>query len=86
MIVEKNFEITSVHCRPRPRSCTDVTIGVPIALRTAARFANTDTDELILLNPALSEAVDNRVPVPPHYNLRVPWGAPGISKPILPGS
>ena len=54
----------------------DVTIGVPIALRTAARFANTDTDELILLNPALSEAVrNNRVPVPPHYNLRVPVGA-----------
>lgn len=77
MIVEKNF---AEHFGPlhteAPLEHEDVTIGVPIPLRTAARFAHTDTDELILLNPAFSETVrNNRVPVPPHYNLRVPVGA-----------
>ncbi len=77
MIVEKNFQ---EHFGPlqteAPLEHEDVTIGVPIPLRTAARFAHTGPDELALLNPALSEVVqNNRVPVPPHYNLRVPVGA-----------
>jgi hypothetical protein len=50
-------------------------IDCPIPLRTAARFANTDEDELLLLNPALGSLVRNgRAPVPRGYHLRIPVG------------
>jgi membrane-bound lytic murein transglycosylase D len=44
-----------------------------IGIEQAARYAETDRDELLSLNPALSEAVvEGRRPIPAGYRLRVP--------------
>lgn len=76
-LVEKNFQD---HFGPllteSPLVHDEVTIDCPIPLRTAARFAKTDDEEILLLNPALGEAVrEGRAPVPRHYDLRIPSGA-----------
>jgi membrane-bound lytic murein transglycosylase D len=52
-----------------------VHLDCPIPLRTAARFASADEDDLLLLNPALGAAVRNgRASVPHGYQLRIPSG------------
>ena len=51
-------------------------LDCPIPLRTVARFASADEDDLLLLNPALGTAVRNgRASVPHGYQLRLPSGA-----------
>jgi membrane-bound lytic murein transglycosylase D len=75
--VEKNFE---AHFGPlhteAPLVHEEVTVDLPIPLRTAARFAGTDEQELVLLNPALSETVRaGRATIPRNYDLRIPSGA-----------
>jgi len=53
-----------------------VRVDCPIPLKTAARFAETDEDDLVLLNPALGGGVRNgRSSIPHGYRLRVPVGA-----------
>lgn len=77
MSVEKNFEdhFGLLHTEA-PLVHEEVTVETPILLRTAARFAGTDEEELVLLNPALSEAVrEGRASVPRNYELRIPVGA-----------
>jgi len=50
-------------------------VDCPISLRTAARFADAEEDQLLLLNPALGSLVRNgRAPVPRGYYLRIPVG------------
>jgi membrane-bound lytic murein transglycosylase D len=59
-----------------PLQYEHVRIDCPIPLKTAARFAETDTDDLVLLNPALGGGVRNgRASIPRGYRLRVPVGA-----------
>jgi len=59
-----------------PLEHDEVTVETPILLHTAARFAGSDEEELVLLNPALSEAVrEGRASVPRNYELRIPVGA-----------
>lgn len=75
--VEKNFE---AHFGPlhteAPLVHEEVTVELPIPLRTAARFAGTDEQEIVLLNPALSEMVrTGRAAIPRNYSLRIPSGA-----------
>ncbi|MGE0679754.1 MAG: lytic transglycosylase domain-containing protein [Candidatus Binatia bacterium] len=77
--VEKNFadHFGPLHTET-PLVHEKVTVDLPIPLRTAARFAGTDEEELILLNPALSETVRaGRAAIPQHYGLRIPSGALG---------
>jgi membrane-bound lytic murein transglycosylase D len=74
--VEKNFQD---HFGPllteSPLVHDEVTIDCPVPLRVAARFAKTDEEEMLLLNPALGEAVrDGRASVPHSYELRIPSG------------
>ncbi len=86
-LVEKNFEEHFGPLRTEaPLAHEAVTVGVPVPLKTAAHFAGTEVEELILLNPALSDAVRaNRLPVPHNYTLRVPSGArPGFLKAYSP--
>lgn len=76
ILVEKNFQD---HFGPllteSPLVHDEVMIDCPIPLRIAARFAKTDEEEMLLLNPALGEAVRNgRAPVPHNYELRIPSG------------
>lgn len=75
--VEKNFEdhFGPLHTEA-PLVHEEVTVDLPIPLRTAARFAGTDEKEMVLLNPALSEMVrEGRAAIPRHYGLRIPPGA-----------
>jgi len=57
-LVEKNFEdhFGPLHTEA-PLEHDEVSVEVAIPLRTAARFAGTDEEELIFLNPALSDTV-----------------------------
>jgi membrane-bound lytic murein transglycosylase D len=76
-LVEKNFQD---HFGPllteSPLVHDEITVDCPMPLRTAARFAKTDEEEMLLLNPALGEAVrEGRAPVPHHYELRIPSGS-----------
>ncbi len=58
-----------------PLTYEKVHVDCPISLRTAARFAGIDEDDMLLLNPALGAAVRNgRAAVPHGYQLRVPSG------------
>lgn len=75
--IEKNFQdhFGPLHTEA-PLVHDEVAIELPVPLRTAARFAGTDEEELIFLNPALSDAVrDGRLAIPHNYDLRIPSGA-----------
>lgn len=77
LVVEQNFEdhFGPLHTES-PLEHDEVSIETAVPLRTAARFAGTDAEELILLNPALSETVrQGRAAIPRNYTLRVPSGA-----------
>ena len=77
MVVEKNFKdhFGPLHTEA-PLTHDEVTVKTAIPLRTAARFAGTDEEELVFLNPALSETVrKGRASIPGNYHLRVPTGA-----------
>jgi membrane-bound lytic murein transglycosylase D len=77
LLVEKNFKdhFGSLHTEA-PLAHEEVTLELAIPLRTAARFAGTDEEELIFLNPALSETIRNgRASIPRNYDLRIPSGA-----------
>lgn len=85
--VEKNFadHFGPLHTES-PLEHDEVIIETAVPLHTAARFAGTDAEELILLNPALSETVrQGRAAIPRNYTLRVPSGAsPGFAKAYAP--
>jgi peptidoglycan lytic transglycosylase D len=74
--VEKNYEnhFGSLQMAA-PLTYDKVHVDCPILLRTAARFANADVDDLLTLNPSLGAAVrDGRASVPHGYQLRIPNG------------
>jgi hypothetical protein len=76
MVVEKNLKITSAHCIPKLLVHEDASVAF-YRLANGCALCQHGYRRVDLLNPALSEAVrNNRVPVPPHYSLRVPVGAP----------
>jgi membrane-bound lytic murein transglycosylase D len=75
--VERNYEnhFGSLQLEA-PLRYEKVHLDCPILLRTAARFANADEEDLLLLNPALGAAVRNgRASVPHGYQLHLPSGA-----------
>jgi membrane-bound lytic murein transglycosylase D len=75
--VEKNSEehFGPLHTEA-PIVHDEVTIELPVPLRTAARFAGTDEEELIFLNPALGDSVRaGRTSIPRKYELRIPSGS-----------
>jgi hypothetical protein len=75
--VERDFEqhFGPLHTEA-PLQHDEVSIDCPIPLRTAARFAGTDEEEIIFLNPALGESVrEKRASIPHRYDLRIPSGA-----------
>jgi membrane-bound lytic murein transglycosylase D len=62
-----------------PLTHDEVSVDCPIPLKTAARFAGADEEELLFLNPALGGMVRNgRAPVPRGYRLRLPSGVSSV--------
>jgi membrane-bound lytic murein transglycosylase D len=77
LLIEKNFEsYFGPLLTEAPVVHDEITVELPVPLRTAARFAGTDEEELIFLNPALGSSVQaGNASVPRGYDLRIPSGA-----------
>jgi membrane-bound lytic murein transglycosylase D len=74
--VEKNIQKHFGHLQAhKPIEYEEVRVELAVPLKTAARFVDSDVEQLLFLNPALGGAVRNgRAAIPRGYQLRVPVG------------
>jgi membrane-bound lytic murein transglycosylase D len=70
--VQKHFGQLQAH---KPVAYEEVHVELAVPLKTAARFSDTDAEQLLFLNPALGRAVrSGYAAIPRGYRLRVPVG------------